>query len=236
MSTVASRISALRSWRRGAQLATARLRWQPVVALACFTLTVVAVTAFAARGRAPIEAPGRALGVVLRWIVPLSSFAISSLCVGRARMDDSVWPVAGHGIPRRYVVLGVTSTAMLSSAVLGAMAASIALVIAYGSMPGLWSDLPTSSWIAALGGASYAAWFSLGASFMRLGRARWAPLVADFTLGATGGLLAVVWPRAHLLNLAGGDALLDLSQPTSSVLLIGMTVIVVCLAAMRAGD
>lgn len=151
-------------------------------------------------------------------------------------MDDSVWPVCAHGLARRHVVLGVTALAVGMCALLATVAVAVGLALAYGSTPGLAADLPTSAWIGALGGASYAAWFLLGSSFLRLGRGRWFPLVADFTLGGTAGIFAVVWPRAHLENLVGGEAVLDISQATSSVVLAAITAVLVIVAAMRAGD
>lgn len=231
-----TRPSALDGFMRGAELARARLRLRAIGAVVLLSLAVAAVTALTARAQLPIEAPGRAIGVVLRYIVPLSAFALSSLVVGRERLDDSVWPVAAHGVPRRHAVLGALAVAIACCAVTAVLSASLALVLAYGATPGLAGDLTTSTWIAALGASAYAAWFVLGAGFFRLGRGRWVPLVLDFTFGATGGVLAVVWPRPHLVNLVGGDALLGMSQPTSSVLLAATAVVVVCLAAMRAGD
>ena len=223
-------------WQRGVRLAGARLRVRATIALTLVTLGAVAATALVLRARAPLTAPSQTLGVVFRWVVPLGAFALCSLCLGRARLDDSVWPIASQGAPRRHVVLGVLSVALATCATLAAATASLGLVLAYGHTPGLLEDLSTTAWIAALGGAAYAAWFTLGASFLRLGRGRWLPLLLDFTLGATGGVLALCWPRAHLNNLAGGESLLDLTQQTSSVLLAGVTAVVVIVAAMRGGD
>lgn len=232
----APRPTAVDGFLRGVHLARGRLRFRAVAAVVCLSLAVAAVAAAAARARLPIEAPGRAMGVVLRWIVPLSSFALTSLAVGRARLDDSVWPLAAHGVPRRHAVLGVIAVAVACCSATAALSASLALVVAYGAIPGLFGDLTTSTWIAALGASAYAGWFVLGAGFLRLGRGRWAPLLLDFTFGATAGVLAVVWPRPHLVNLLGGEALLGMSQPSSSVALAASAVVVICLAAMRAGD
>jgi hypothetical protein len=207
-----------------------------LAALVLVALSVSVVSALVLRQSDPITAPGRALGLSLRWVVPLTAFAFCALCTGRARLDDCVWPIAMHGIPKRHVALGVISVAAIGSAAIAALAGSVAIALAYGASPGWLADLTTSSWICALGGGAYAGWFMLGAGFLRLGRGRWGPLVADFTLGATTSVFALPWPRAHLVNLAGGEPVLGLGQPTSSVVLSALAVSLVCLAAMRAGD
>ncbi|HVY47084.1 MAG TPA: hypothetical protein VHB21_14450, partial [Minicystis sp.] len=68
------------------------------------------------------------------------------------------------------------------------------------------------------------------------GGGRWVPLVADYALGASTGLLGAVLPRGNALNLLGGAAPLGLSQPTSSLLLALMTVVLVVAAALRSGN
>ena len=226
----------LGAWVRGAGLAMSRLEWRRALSVVVTSLAVAALGALLMHNRAPLEAPGQSVGLVLRWVVPLSTFAVVSLLIGRARVDDRIWSVAAHGLPKRHLVVGLATIVIVVSAVVAVLTTAAALVVAYGSMPGLATDLATSSWIAALAGAAYAVWFILGASFLRLGRGRWVPLIADFILGESDTVLAVIWPRPHLDNLAGGAGVLDISQPTSSVLLAAMTLIVLCLAAIRAGD
>ncbi len=236
MSANPTRPDALEGWRRGVALALGRIRPASAALVLFLSLMVGVAFAVAARSGGLIEAPSRAVGLVLRWVVPLSAFAWCSLSLGRARLDDSVWPIAALGVPRRQVVLGVVTVTAALAAVTAVATVAVTLALAYRTMPGLVQDLATTSWVAALGASAYVGWLFLGASFWRLGRGRWVPLLLDFTLGATSGLFAVVWPRPHLVNLAGGDALLDMSQPTGSVVLAAMTVAAVSLAALRAGD
>jgi hypothetical protein len=228
-----------KSWEAmvdGARLARGRLARRSFALVAALALVVPISYAFVARHGAPLDAPGRSLALVLGYVVPLAAFAVVSLCLGGARLDDSVWSIARHGTPRRLVALGECCAAIAVVSALSAACTAAALAAAYGGSPGLGADVLTSAWIAALGAAAYAAWFSLGAAFLRLGRGRWVPLVGDFVLGGTAGPLAIVWPRGHLDNLAGGAAPLALSQPSSSVALAGMAIVGLCLAAMRAGE
>jgi hypothetical protein len=220
----------------GARLAQGRLARRAFAVVVFLAIAVTVTYAFVARHGAPLDAPGRSIGLVLRWVVPLAAFAVVTLSLAGSRLDDSVWSIARHGVPRRLVALGSCLAAIAAAAVLAAACAALGLAAAYGGAHGFGGDVATSLWIAALGAAAYAAWFSLGGAFLRLGRGRWVPLLLDFSLGATAGPLALFWPRAHLENLAGGAAPLALSQPSSSVALAGMAVIALCLAAMRAGD
>jgi hypothetical protein len=95
--------------------------------------------------------------------------------------------------------------------------------------------LPSAS-IALSGATAYVAWFCLAASFGKRGRWVWAPLLADFWLGDGGGAFAVIWPRAHLINLVGGDAVMGLPQRHSSVLLVAMALVLACVAALANSD
>jgi hypothetical protein len=73
--------------------------------------------------------------------------------------------------------------------------------------------------VGALGGAAYASWFSLGAGFGRRGGGRLVALLVDWLLGASGGVMALFAPRAHLRSLMGGAPPMDLSQRASAVAL-----------------
>ena len=222
--------------RLGARMGTARLLGRPLAFLALLALSTSAVVAVSERDRELLAAPSRALGVVLAWILPLVCFAIVSLALGRARLDECAWPIAKYGIARRVVSLGLIASSMTAAVLVGVASVLVTLALSYARMPGLWSDLVTSSWIAALGACAYVALFMLGAGFFRLGRGRWAALAFDFLIAGGTGAVAAAGPRAHLRSLVGGAPVLELSQPQSSVWLLAMTIGFAILAAMRAGD
>lgn len=219
----------------GAGVAARRLVRPPAYLVALVALGVSATSGLVERGASPLEAPDRALSVVLRLLVPLCVFALGSLASGRERLTEATWPIARLGAPRGQIALGMMLITALTSAVLAVACVTVALAVAYGGRSALWADVLTSAWIAALGASAYVGWFSFGGCFLRRGRGRWLVLVADFTFGGGLGVLAVVWPRGHLRSLAGGEALLDLAQPTNSVLLAAMASVMTILAAMRVG-
>ncbi len=226
----------------GARLAFGRLVGRPLVLVSLLALAIAAMVALVERGYEPVGAATRVLTVVFGLVVPLASFAVLSIATGRARIGETVWPLARHGLRSSHLALGLLLGVMVVAAGLAVVTVELSLVLSRGAdgygagAAGLGRDALTSGWIAALGAAAYVAWFGLGAAFFRFGRGRWIPLVADFVLGAGAGYSAAVWPRAQLRNLIGGDGVLDLSQATSSVWLAGLIVVVTVLAALRAGD
>jgi hypothetical protein len=219
----------------GMQVAARRLLRPPTYLIAAVALGVSATSALVERGASSLQAPDRALGVVLRLVLPLVAFALGSLATARQRLDDATWPIARLGAPRAQVALGLMAVTCAVTAVVGVASSMVALVVAYGRLPGLAADLAVSAWIAGLGAAAYVAWFSFGGCFFRRGRGRWFVLVLDFTFGGGAGALAAMWPRAHLRSLAGGEAVLDLSQANSSVLLVAIVAAATILTAMRVG-
>jgi hypothetical protein len=84
-----------------------------------------------------------------------------------------------------------------------------------------------------LGGAAYAAFFGLGASFGARGGGRAAALVLDFLFGG-GTTIALVTPRAHLRSLLGGTAPAEVSQRASSAVLVALTLVFAAIAIRRA--
>lgn len=219
----------------GASIAGRRLASPATYLIATVALGVSATSGLVERGASELEAPDRALGVVLRLVLPLVAFALGSIATARQRLGEATWPLARFGAPRAQVAVGMMIVTAAATALIGTAATALALVVAYGGLPGLAIDLVVSAWITALGAAAYVAWFSFGGAFLRRGRGRWLVLVADFALGGGAGAVAVCWPRAHLRSLGGGEAIAGISQADSSVLLVALTLAMTILAAMRAG-
>lgn len=230
-----SRASAMSATLAGARVAARRMMRPPAYLVALVAVGVSATSGLVERGASSLEAPDRALSVVLRLVVPLCAFAFGSLVTGRERFAEATWPIARFGVPRAQVALGMMLITALSAALLGATCSTAALAVAYGGSAGLMPDAATSAWIAALAAAAYVGWFSFGGCFLRRGRGRWLVLVADFTFGGGTGVFAVLWPRGHVRSLAGGEAVVELAQASSSVLLGAVAVTMAILAAMRVG-
>ena len=219
----------------GARLGAGRLRVRASWIVALLAVLCAAALAVVHRGPEPLAAPDRALIAIFRYVIPLVAFGVVSLATARQKLALSVWCFARHGVPRQGLAFGVASAAALSSAALCWACAAVGLVVAYGGRAGLAADLLTTTPIALLGGAAYAAWFALGAAFLRAGRGKLVVLLVDFTLGAGSGVVAALFPRAHLRSLIGGERVMDLPQANSSVLLLAMTIALIAVAAQRVG-
>ena len=125
---------------------------------------------------------------------------------------------------------------MAISAVLGGLLAVAVSALAHGAAdPPLARDLVVSAEVGALGGAAYAAYFVLGASFGARGLGRSVLLVVDWLFGVGRGASAVLTPRAHVRSLLGGMAPLDMTARGSFVALAVIVVGCGAIAVRRAG-
>jgi hypothetical protein len=124
--------------------------------------------------------------------------------------------------------------AILATALASAVVAVGVAILAHGpGDPPLGRDALASAYAGSLGGAAYASWFSLGATFGKRGGGRAAFLVMDWLLGGVDGL-SLLLPRAHVRNLLGGAAPLDWSQRASAVALAVLAVAYAVAAVFRA--
>lgn len=228
---------AARAARLGLVLGGQRLvgRRSVIAAALALALTLSSVTIERAFGAA--GAVDRALIATFRLVIPLCAFALAADAADRDRLRDAVWPAARFGLPRAPVALGLVAAAALAAAAMGALLAIVAVLAAHSpAAPPLARDALVSGWIGALAGAAYAGWFSLGGTFLRRGRGRLAPLVADLVLGGSTGVIGALLPRGNAVNLLGGPAPLDLGQPASAGLLAATAILLAVAAALRSRD
>ena len=167
-------------------------------------------------------------------IVPLLAYVFVGAAVASQSLRASTASLVAFGAAPLQAALATIAVVALicatSSAVVGAAVASVA----HGaSDPPRVHDALASAYAGGLGGASYAAWFGLGASFGRRGGGRSLFLVLDWILGATTGAGALITPRAHLRNLLGGMPPMGLSERLSALALFGLAVVCALLAARR---
>ncbi|MCC6552362.1 MAG: hypothetical protein IT372_04980 [Polyangiaceae bacterium] len=206
-----------------------------------FTLALgLALTLAAAAVELSVTSAGaidRTLSATFRLIVPLVTLALAADAAARDRLSAAAWPAARFGAPRRAVALGITAAAALACAAASALLALTAVLTSHApGAPPLLRDALTCAWIGALAGAAYAGWYSLASTFLRRGRARLVPLLADLFLGGTAGIAAALFPRSHAINLLGGPAPLSL-PPQSSAALLALTALTLALAAaLRSAD
>lgn len=218
----------------GARSALVRLTGRTGIAVGVAAIALAAVAGALHRDATAAQAVDRALASIFDLVIPLATFALVSAAIGRQRLQDAAWPLARFGADRRAVALGTIATSAAVSAAVAAVASVLGVVAAHGpTSPPLAADAATTAWIAALTAAAYAAWFALGATFLRFGGGRVAVLIVDFFLGAV-GLVAWVLPRGLALNLLGFAAT-ELPQRGASGALVLTTAAAAALAAWRCG-
>ena len=88
-------------------------------------------------------------------------------------------------------------------------------------------------WIGALAGACYAAVLGTASLIGKQGGARSWVIVLDWLFGSTGGTLALLWPRAHVSNLLGGVAPLDMEQSSAAFALVALVLLAFGIAWFR---
>ena len=231
-----ARFSLAVSGARGlARLPMARLTrtpraWLPIAAW--FALASGAAILARTSGGAP-GASHVLLGAYGAFALPLLVYAVVGATLGGGGLARACAPLVSFGASPARAALAAIAVAATASAVLGALLAVLVTAVAHGeSDPPLALDLIQCAWIGALAAVAYAAVFAFGASLGGRGFGRSAVLVVDFLFGHGSGAMSLFTPRAHLRNLLGGSAPLDLSQRAS----IAFLVLLALLYAMSAAS
>lgn len=195
---------------------------------------VVAVTLLERRASS-LTAADRALGgISLGLVLPLFAYGTVARALGRGNLENAFTELARFGVSRRTAGLSAGLGSLLVLAPAGALIALLAVVVARAPAdPLLWRDAVTSSWIGALAGVCYAAYFVLGSSFGSRGGGRSVLCVVDFVAGTSGGIAAVWWPRGHVANLLGARPVLDMPQWSASLALVLLTCVYLGVAVWR---
>jgi hypothetical protein len=224
----------LASFLFGFRMARYRLYRRRTALLGLLAIALAASSAAIERRFGSAGAVDRALESTFRLIIPLATFAIVAEVSAHARLREAAWPAARYGARHRDVLLGMIAATVAASALFGAVLAALSVAVAHTpSAPPLVSDALLSAWIGAITALAYAGWFVLGATFMRLGRGRFVPLIADFVIGASGGMAGAILPRGNALSLLGGEAPLRLPQQASTGILIVSGAVLCGLAVLR---
>jgi hypothetical protein len=141
--------------------------------------------------------------------------------------------LARHGADRRALGLGVATAAALWLALSCVVLAVFSVWLSRGHRdPLLFRDLISTSWIALISGAAYAAWFSLASLVGKRG-SRGLAFLVDFMLGSGASALAAPFPRGHVRNLLGGQPVLDLAQLASAAALAALLATYLSVSAIR---
>jgi hypothetical protein len=167
-------------------------------------------------------------------VLPFLSFAVTGAALGGDGLARSTRPFVSFGAPPARIALATVGAAVVASAVMAAFTGALVAALAHGSGdPPLARDVLTSAWVAALGGAAYASFFSFGASFGKRGGGRVIALVLDWVLGSGTGASGLLTPRPHIRSLLGGDAVMGLSGRASALVLVGLVGLFALLATLR---
>jgi hypothetical protein len=168
-------------------------------------------------------------------ILPLLAYALSSAVVGARSFSAAVAPLRAFGASPVRAAVAALAVAIASSAMAGGVLGAAVDAIAQG--PAVRSfilrDAGTSAYACALGGAAYASWFVLGATFGRRGGGRFVFLLADWALGANETVAALVTPRGHLRNMLGGVPPMELSERGSAIALVAISLVCAAIATWR---
>lgn len=165
-------------------------------------------------------------------VVPFLVFALVGAAVTSSSLRVALRPLTALGANgSRAALVTIVVVAIAAAVICAGLGAG--LVPLSGSPAPIRGDVIASAWVSALGGATYACFFSLGATFGRKGAGRIAFLVVDWLLGSTDGL-ELVTPHAHLRNLLGGAAIAHVSQTASAIVLVAMALVCAAVAVRRA--
>jgi hypothetical protein len=168
-------------------------------------------------------------------VLPLLAYTLVGAVLGGRSLAATSAPLVGFGAPPAGAAVASLAVAIAACSVAGAATAVVMTVSAHGAGdPPIVRDTFASAYAAALGGVAYGAWFGLGATFGRGGGGRFALLLLDWILDATGGAPAVVCPRSHVRNLLGGAPPLDLPERASAIALVILAACYASAAVFRA--
>ena len=191
--------------------------WIPIAA---WTLLAI-VIALSSRARGATTGADHVMrGAFAFFVLPLVAYGVVGATLGSAGLRGGIRGVVALGAAPRRAALASVLVAITTSAALCGVLAALVCALAHGSQdPPLAVDMAASLGVAALGGAAYAAFFSVGAAIGR-GTMRSVFLALDWILGGGAGAGALFMPRGHVTSLLGGPLCADLSQRASSLMLV----------------
>jgi hypothetical protein len=223
------------SVRGGIDIARERLSQRSTGVALALALAFELGVALLERAQGHIGAADRALsGGAFGVALPLVCyFLVGRACAG-ASSKDAVAPLARHGMDRYSLTLGLTLPPALLASAFAALSSLLVILVTRGTADArLATDVLTSLWIGLVAGAAYVVAFMGASAYGRGGRGRSWLLAADFVLGAGDSFLAFPWPKAHIRNLLGGSAALQLSQWGALLALLGTSFAFLLLGTQR---
>lgn len=195
--------------------------WLPIAAWAALAI----VFALSARARGSTTGADHVMrGAFSFLVLPLLAYGVVGATLGTTGLRRGIRGVVALGAAPRSAALASVVVAIATSALLSGVLGAVVCALAHGSGdPPLGRDVVTSLGVCALGGAAYGAYFSAGSAIGK-GAMRGVFLALDWIIGGGAGAGALITPRGHVTSLLGGPLCAELSQRTSSVLLVVLLV------------
>jgi hypothetical protein len=196
---------------------------------------LLAIGAALALARAHAGSSGSAVGDVFGGVaLPLLAYAVVGAALAGDGLPRSTRALVAFGAaPARVAGATILVAAVVSAALAAVTGAGVAALAHSTADAPLARDAAVTAWVAALGGASYAALFALGATFGRRGGGRAWALALDWLLGLGAGSGGTITPRAHVRSLLGGEAVAGLSDRASFLWLAVLAIVFALLATAR---
>jgi hypothetical protein len=219
----------------GARLARRSLLTARTLLALAGTIVLAGVCAVLERATSVFAAADRALaGASCGLLLPLGVYLLVDILCSGHRLDEALGTATRRGTHGRASGLGALVVVALVGAAFACALALVTVLLARGAADPKWTvDATQSMPIAALGSLAYVGLFALGSEFGTRGQGRAVLLVADWLFGSGTSVLALPWPRGHLRNLLGLEPVLDITQPLASVLLLGLSAILVGVTLWR---
>jgi hypothetical protein len=199
---------------------------------------LTSAVAFAVASRwvgAPPSADRILLNAVGPIVLPLLAYALAGAALGGRSLASSTAAVVALGAQPARAALATLGVVAMACAAAGGLFSALVAVTAHGaSDPPVARDAFASAYAGSLGGAAYATWFAMGATFGKRGGGRLVFLVVDWAVGASNGAGALLSPRGHVRNLFGGAPPVDLPERASAGLLVALALACALIATRRA--
>jgi hypothetical protein len=223
------------SVRAGLELSLARLRAPGTISACTLALAFELGVALLERAQGQRGAADRALlGGAFGITLPLLSYFLVTRVCTSASLRGALHPLARHGLNRYPLTLGLAIPPAVLVAGFAALSSLPVVFITRGfADAALGRDLVSCVWIGLVAGLAYVAAFVGASGYGRRGQGRVWLLAADFILGAGSSLAAMPWPRGHVRNLLGGAPVLELSQWSALLMLLGTSFACLWLGMLR---
>jgi hypothetical protein len=223
------------SVQAGLALARSRLREPGTLSACALALCFELGVALLERAQGRVGAADRALtGGAFGIALPLLCyFMVHRVCSGLS-LRTALNPLARHGMSRYALALGLTIPPALVAGAFAALSGVAVVAVTRGAGdPLLLRDTATCVWIGLVSGVAYTVALVGASAYGQRGQGRVGLLSADFLLGAGSSFLALPWPKGHVRNLLGGAPVLQLSQLSALLVLLGTSFACLWLGALR---